>query len=81
MAFGYRTRARLEQRQLIRELQLLQAHVHELATEIHALVAQAREGRILTSTPCIGPIAAAAILAAICNILNFETAAQLLATL
>ena len=81
MAFGYRTCARLGQGQLIRELQLLQAHVHELETEIHAVVKQAREGWILTSIPGIGPIAAAAILAAIGNILNFETAAQLLATL
>jgi transposase len=67
----------LEQRQLVRELQLWQEHIHELETEILAVVMQAREGRILTSIPGIGPIAAAAILAAIGNILNFETAAQL----
>jgi transposase len=67
----------VEQRQLIRELMLLQEHVQELETEILAVVMQTREGRILTSIPGIGPIPAAAILAAIGNILNFETAAQL----
>src|SRR5262249_28776762 len=67
----------VEQRQLIRELALLQEHVQELETEIRAVVTQTREGRILTSIPGIGPIPAAAILAAIGNILNFETAARL----
>lgn len=67
----------LEQRQLIRELRLLQEHVHELETEILAVVAQTREGRILTSIPGIGPIPAAGILAAIGNVRNFESAAQL----
>ena len=67
----------LEQRQLIRELSLLHEHVQELETEIRAVVSQTREGQILTSMPGVGAIAAAAILAAIGNILNFETAAQL----
>lgn len=67
----------LEQRQLIRERLLLQEHVQQLETAIRAVVVQAREGRILTSVPGIGPIPAAAILAASGNILNFETAAQL----
>src|SRR5262249_33037888 len=39
----------VEQRQLIRELALLQEHVQELETEIRAVVTQTREGRILTS--------------------------------
>src|SRR5262249_3213522 len=67
----------LEQRQLIRERLLLQEHVQQLETAIRAVVVQAREGRILTSVPGIGPIPAAAILAASGHILNFETAAQL----
>src|SRR5262249_44273009 len=62
---------------LIRELQMLQAHTQELEAEILTVVAQTREGRILTSMPSIGPIQAAATIAAIGNILNFETAAQL----
>lgn len=41
------------------------------------MVADAREGQILTSIPGIGPIQAAAIIAAIGNILNFPSAAQL----
>jgi hypothetical protein len=41
------------------------------------VVAQAREGRILQSIPGIGATSAAAIIAAIGNIHNFETAAAL----
>ncbi len=67
----------LEQSQLVRELRLFQDHVQQLDTEILAVVAHAREGQILTSIPGIGPIQAAAIIAAIGNILNFPTAAQL----
>jgi len=67
----------VEQRQLIRELWLLQAHVNELETEILTVISHSREGRILTSMPGIGSIPAATILAAIGNILNFESAAQL----
>jgi transposase len=67
----------LEQRQLIQELRLLQEHVQQLDTEIVKLVEQSREGQILTSIPPIGPIQAAAIIAAIGNILNFEKAADL----
>jgi transposase len=67
----------LEQSQLIRELRLFQEHVQQLDTEILAVVAHAREGQILTSIPGIGPIQAAAIIAAIGNVLNFATAAQL----
>jgi transposase len=67
----------LEQRQLIRELLMLQTHIHELAAEILAVIAHSPEGRILTSIPGIGPIPAAAILATIGNILNFESAAHL----
>lgn len=67
----------LEQRQLIEELCLLKAHIQELDTEILAVVAQAREGRILTSIPGIGPLTAATLIATIGNVLNFATAAQL----
>jgi transposase len=67
----------LEQSQLIRELQLLQEHVQQLDSEIVKLVEQSREGQILISIPPIGPIQAAAIIAAIGNIENFEQAAAL----
>src|SRR5258708_3244199 len=67
----------LEQRQLIRELRLLQAHIAELDAEIGSIVATAREGHILTSIPFIGPLQAAAILAAIGHIDNFASAAAL----
>jgi transposase len=67
----------LEQGQLIRELRLLQEHVQQLDTEISQIVEQSREGQILTSIPGIGLIQAAAIMAAIGNILNFERACDL----
>jgi transposase len=67
----------LEQTQLIRELRLLQTHLQQLDTEIRQLVEQSREGQILTSIPGIGTIQAAAIMAAIGNILNFEHASDL----
>jgi len=67
----------LEQRQLIRELRLLQAHIAELDAEIGGIVATAREGRILTSIPVIGPLQAATILAAVGHIDNFVSAGAL----
>jgi hypothetical protein len=67
----------LEQSQLIRELRLLQDHIEQLEAEIRTSVEQAREGKILTSIPGIGTIQAAAILAAMGNVLNFEHASQL----
>ena len=54
----------LEQHQLIRELRLLHEHVQQLDAETRAVVARAREGPILTSIPGIGPIQAAANVAA-----------------
>lgn len=41
------------------------------------MVEQSREGKILTSLPGIGPMAAAMLIATIGNIANFERAAQL----
>jgi len=67
----------LEQGQLIRELRLLQEHLAQLEVEIRQVVEQSRQGQILRSIPGIGNIQAAAILAAIGNILNFEKAADL----
>ena len=67
----------LEQRQLIRELRMLQAHIAELDAEISHIIASAREGRILTSIPVIGPLQAATILAAIGHIDNFASAGAL----
>ncbi len=67
----------LEQSQLIRELRLLQAHIGQLEEEIKQILAQSREGRILTSIPPIGPIQAATLIATIGHIDNFRNAAAL----
>lgn len=66
----------LEQSQLIREYNMLQGHIEELEREIKTVIVQAREGQILASMG-IGPIGAAAIIAAIGSIHNFASAAQL----
>jgi transposase len=68
---------KLEQGQLIKELHLLREHIQQLETEITQLVAQSREGRILTSIPPIGPIQAATLLSAMGHIDNFASAAAL----
>lgn len=70
-----------EQGQLIRELKLLEEHLCQLEEEITRIVAQSREGRILTSIPPIGPIQAATLIAAIGHIDNFSKAAELKAYL
>lgn len=70
-----------EQGQLIRELKLLQEHLLQLEEEITRIIAQSREGRILTSIPPIGPIQAATLIAAIGHIDNFSKAAELKAYL
>jgi transposase len=70
-----------EQGQLIRELKLLQEHLRQLEEEITRIIAQSREGRILTSIPPIGPIQAATLIAAIGHINNFSKAAELKAYL
>jgi len=67
----------LEQAQLIRELRLLQEHLQQLDREIDQLVERSREGQMLTSIPGIGIMQAAAIMAAIGTILNFERASDL----
>lgn len=67
----------LEQSQLIRELRLLQEHIEQLDAEIRKSVDLSREGKILTSIPGIGTIQAAAILAAMGNVLNFTRASHL----
>ncbi len=67
----------VEQKQLISELDLLAEHITELDTEIIHIVEDSREGKILTSIPGIGPLAAATLIALIGNIANFERAAQL----
>lgn len=66
----------LEQGQLIKELRLFQEHIDQLETEITTIVEQAREGHILLSMS-MGPIQAAAIIAAIGSILNFPNAGSL----
>jgi len=66
-----------EQKQLIAELQLLGEHLEQLETEIVQVVEHSREGKILISVPGIGPQAAAALIATIGTIANFERPAQL----
>lgn len=66
-----------EQTQLITELELIQAHLEQLEMEMAQVIEHSREGKILTSIPGIGPVQAAAILASIGCIANFERAAQL----
>lgn len=66
-----------EQAQLIAELELIQAHLEQLETELTQVIEHSRDGKILTSIPGIGPTQAAAILASIGTIANFERAVQL----
>lgn len=66
-----------EQKQLIAELKLLGEHLEQLETEIIQVVESSREGKILTSLPGIGPQAAAALIATIGTIANFERPGQL----
>lgn len=66
-----------EQKQLIKELQLIQDHLEELETEMTQVVENSREGKILTSIPGIGAIPAASIIATIGTIANFSRASQL----
>lgn len=75
--FGRQRGLLLEQSQLVRELRLLQEHIERLEQEIKDIVAQSREGRILTSIPPIGPIQAATLIATIGHIDNFRNAAAL----
>lgn len=67
----------IEQKQLIRELNLIAEHLAQLETEIAQVVEGSREGKILMSIPGIGPQAAATLIAMIGNIANFERASQL----
>lgn len=67
----------VEQNQLIAELRLLGTHLEQLEQQIVQIVEQSREGQILTSIPGIGSQAAAALIATIGTIANFERPAQL----
>lgn len=67
----------VEQKQLIRELNVIAEHLGQFETEMAQVVANCREGAILTSIPGIGPQAAATLIAMIGNIANFEHASQL----
>jgi transposase len=66
-----------EQGQLIRELNVIHEHLEQLEAEMKQIVEHSREGTILTSIPPIGPIQAAALIASIGHIANFESAAKL----
>lgn len=61
---------------MIRELRVLQEHIEQLEMEMRTIVEQTREGHILCSMG-IGPIQAAAIIAAIGSIENFPNAGSL----
>jgi len=67
----------LEQDLLIKELRLIQEHMERLDLEIAQIVEHSREGQILLSIPPICPMYAAAILATIGHIGNFEDASHL----
>lgn len=71
----------IEQQQLIDELTMLQTHIDTLDAEIAQLVSMCREGKILLSLGIVGPDAAATIIAAMGNIVNFERASKLRAYL
>lgn len=67
-----------EQQQLIAELNHTSGkHVQQLESEIVQVVEHAREGKILTSIPGIGPQAKAQLIATIGTIANFERPSQL----
>lgn len=81
-SIGIKDEARIElliyeQSQLIDELRLLEQHLAAISEKIAYQVALCREGRILTSLPMIGPYFAAALIAGIGTIANFEDAAHL----
>ncbi|GHO60563.1 IS110 family transposase [Ktedonobacter robiniae] len=67
----------LEQDLLIKEMRLIQEHIERLDLEIAQIVEHSREGQILLSIPPIYPMYAAAILATIGHIANFEDAGHL----
>lgn len=66
-----------EQQQLIEELRLITVHLEALEAEMMQVVEHAREGRILTSIPGIGPLQAAILIALIGTIANFDRPGQL----
>ncbi len=67
----------LEQDLLIKELRLMQEHMEQLDMEVAQIVEHSREGQILLSIPPICPMYAAAILATIGHVANFEDAGHL----
>jgi transposase len=64
------------QKQLIKELRVIEENLEQLHEEIGSIVAHSREGQILQSIPPVGPIQAATIIASIGNIGNFEKASE-----
>jgi len=66
-----------EQEQLIEELELIQKHLNQLEAKVLEVLETCREGKILISAPGIGPTQAAAIIASIGNIANFDRASKL----
>jgi len=81
-SIGCRDQARLrglclEQGQLIAELRMLGRHLQDLDAEITSVLADSREGQILTSIDGIGPVHAAEIIAYIGCIANFASKGHL----
>jgi transposase len=70
-----------EQGVLIDELLMLRRNIGKLEAQIEELVRTSREGRIVESVPGIGSEGAAILIAAIGNVLNFPTAADLKSSL
>ena len=70
-----------EQSVLIEELLMLQRNIEKLEGQIDAVVANSREGQILTSVPGIGTQMAVVLIAAIGNVLNYPTDGHLKAYL
>src|SRR5262249_49730132 len=66
-----------EQRQLIREVRLINENLQEIDNEVAAILRNSREGQILLSIPGLGNTTAATILATIGAIENFKTAGHL----
>jgi transposase len=82
MSIGTRDQARLsvlvlQQQQLIEALRMLQSSLDVVEARIAEIIRESREGQILMSLPMIGPQLAAAIIASIGTIANFEDAAAL----
>jgi transposase len=67
----------IEQKQLIQEYRLIEQHKAFLDKSIQKILLESREGQMILSIPSIGQLTAAAMIAIIGNIDNFEKPSQL----